>query len=303
MLPLSAGVIALAVLFATAGTHKPLAIAMFASGAFVIAAVAQEFVRGTRARRALAREPVPLALLALVRRNRRRYGGYIVHVGIAVLFIGVAASSSFQHVVEAGLSPGQSERVGAYTVRYVRPTATVSPANDVAHTGSTLSLGAVLDVKRNGRHVATLSPSQGYYAAAEPSLARLGRRAARRPGRQSRELERGHHSRRLERDRARPRRTLAAAHHRNREPHAAAPGRRGRARLSSGSAYLAHPPLIGAVPPDRLAARDVDLDRRADRLRRRARSRCGRPRARSAGTCAPPSRARVAEGLVRALIA
>ena len=54
-------------------------------------------MRGARARRAMAGEAAPLALLALVRRNRRRYGGYIVHVGIAVLFVGVAASSSFQH--------------------------------------------------------------------------------------------------------------------------------------------------------------------------------------------------------------
>jgi len=173
-LPLGAGALALGVLFATAGTHKPLAIAMFACAAFVIAAVAQEFVRGTRVRRALAGEPVPVALLALVGRNRRRYGGYIVHVGIAVLFIGVAASSSFQHVAETGLSPGQSARVGSYTVRYLRPTATITPANDTAHTGSTLSLGAVLDVKRGGRHVATLRPSQGYYASLEPGLGSVG---------------------------------------------------------------------------------------------------------------------------------
>ncbi len=54
----------------------------------------------------------PRALLALVRRNRRRYGGYIVHLGIAVLFVGVAASSSFQHASELGLSPGQSTTGG-----------------------------------------------------------------------------------------------------------------------------------------------------------------------------------------------
>ncbi|HEX4564422.1 MAG TPA: cytochrome c-type biogenesis CcmF C-terminal domain-containing protein [Solirubrobacteraceae bacterium] len=169
-LPLAAALLALAVLLATAGTRKPFAIAMFACAAFALAAVAQEFVRGVRARRALAAEPVPLALLALVRRNRRRYGGYVVHAGIAVLFIGVAASSSFQHVVETGLSPGQSARVGAYDVRYVRPTTTISPANDAAHTGSTLSLGAVLDVSRGGRHVATLLPSQGYYSSPEAGL-------------------------------------------------------------------------------------------------------------------------------------
>jgi cytochrome c-type biogenesis protein CcmF len=56
--------------------------------------------------------------------------------------------------------------VGAYNVRYVRPTATITPKYDRAHTGSTLSLGAVLDVSKHGRHVATLEPSEGFYASA-----------------------------------------------------------------------------------------------------------------------------------------
>src|SRR4051812_35841316 len=109
-------------------THKPFASAMFCCAAFVLASVGQEFVRGTPhkggasgvfgvaacvlarvgedfgrgpgARSAFAGEAPPRALLALVRRNRRRYGGYVVHVGMAVLFVGVAASSSFQHAVE-----------------------------------------------------------------------------------------------------------------------------------------------------------------------------------------------------------
>src|SRR4029077_3569666 len=116
----------------------------------------------------------PVALLALVRRNRRRYGGYIVHIGMAVLFIGVAASSSFQHASERPLSPGQSSRVGAYTIRYVRPTATITPKYDAAHTGSTLSLGSVLDVSKDGRHVATLQPSEGYYASQDPTQGSVG---------------------------------------------------------------------------------------------------------------------------------
>jgi cytochrome c-type biogenesis protein CcmF len=155
-------------------TGKPFAIAMFCCAAFVFASIGQEFVRGVRARRAIAGERAPVALLALVRRNRRRYGGYVVHLGIAVLFVGVAASSSFQHASELGLSPGQSTHVGAYTVRYVRPTATVTPKYDAAHTGSTLSLGAVLDVSKGARHVATLNPSEGYYASQEASQGSVG---------------------------------------------------------------------------------------------------------------------------------
>jgi cytochrome c-type biogenesis protein CcmF len=155
-------------------TQKPLASAMFCCAAFVFGSIAQEFVRGTRARRAMAGEAPPVALLGLVRRNRRRYGGYIVHIGIAVLFIGVAASSSFQHASQLGLSPGQSTHVGAYEIRYVRPTATITPKYDAAHTGSTLNLGAILDVTKHGHHVATLNPSEGYYASEEASQGTVG---------------------------------------------------------------------------------------------------------------------------------
>jgi cytochrome c-type biogenesis protein CcmF len=164
--PVLAALITLLVLLSAGVAQKPFAIAMFCCAAFVLGSIGQEFFRGVSARRAMAGEAAPVALLSLVRRNRRRYGGYIVHVGIAVLFVGVAASSSFQHASELGLSPGQSTRVGAYTVRYVRPTATITPKYDRAHTGSTLSLGAVLDVSKRGRHVATLQPSEGFYAAA-----------------------------------------------------------------------------------------------------------------------------------------
>ena len=154
--------------------QKPLALTLFCLAAFVFGSVGQEFFRGTRARRAMAGESAPLALLALVRRNRRRYGGYIVHIGIAVLFVGVAASSSFQHATQLSLSPGQSTRVGAYTVRYLRPTATITPKYDQAHTGSTLSLGALLYITKNGHHVATLNPSEGFYASEDPSQGTVG---------------------------------------------------------------------------------------------------------------------------------
>jgi cytochrome c-type biogenesis protein CcmF len=174
MAPVGLALLALVVMLAAGIAHKPFAIAMFCCAAFVFGSVGQEFLRGIRARRAMAGESPSRALLSLVRRNRRRYGGYIVHIGIAVLFIGVAASSSFQHASELSLSPGQSTKVGAYTLRYVRPTATITPKFDAAHTGSTLSLGAVLDVSKGGRHVATLNPSEGFYASQDPSQGTVG---------------------------------------------------------------------------------------------------------------------------------
>jgi cytochrome c-type biogenesis protein CcmF len=173
--PIAAGALTLVVLLAAGITQKATALAMFSCAAFVLASVAQELWRGTRVRRAASHEAPPLALLALIRRNRRRYGGYIVHVGMAVLFIGVAASSSFQHVSTLSLSPGQATRVGAYTFHYIRPTASVSAQSDTVHTGSTLNLGAVLRVTKGGRYVGTLRPSEGFYESQEEALGSVGR--------------------------------------------------------------------------------------------------------------------------------
>ncbi|MGA7705978.1 MAG: cytochrome c-type biogenesis CcmF C-terminal domain-containing protein [Solirubrobacteraceae bacterium] len=170
IVPFVSALIALTtLLLAGVSAGKPLAIAMFCCAAFVLGSVGQEYWRGVRVRRASAGEPAPTALAALVKRNRKRYGGYVVHIGIAVLFVGVAASSSFQHVTELSLSPGQSTKVGAYNVRYVRPTATITSQSDTAHTGATMSLGALLDVSKGGKRVATLSPSEGFYDSGDPS--------------------------------------------------------------------------------------------------------------------------------------
>jgi cytochrome c-type biogenesis protein CcmF len=140
---------------------SPPTVILFCAAVFAIAGIGQEFWRGLRARRAMTRESPPRALLSMMRRNRRRYGGYIVHVGIAVLLIGVAASSTFQHEQTLALAPGKSVNVGAYTMRYVRSTGTVS--TDPSHTGATMTLGAVLRVSRGGHYVTTLHPKAGFY--------------------------------------------------------------------------------------------------------------------------------------------
>jgi cytochrome c-type biogenesis protein CcmF len=165
LVPVLCGLVALVALLPVNGVpQKPLALAMFALGAFVAGTVSQELFRGVRVRRKASGEALPLALVSLVRRNRRRYGGYLVHLGIAVLFVGVAASSAFQTAHDESMRPGQTVRVDGYDVRYVRPTAVV--ASDPNGTGALMVLGAVLDVSKDRKHVATLTPARGYY----PSL-------------------------------------------------------------------------------------------------------------------------------------
>jgi cytochrome c-type biogenesis protein CcmF len=168
MLPVAAGVAILVALVLAGGvTVRPFALIMFSLGAFVVASVAQEFWRGVGARRAITHASPPLALAQLVRRNRRRYAGYIVHAGLAVLLVGVAASSSFQHSHDVVLAPGQHVNVDGYTIRYVRPTAAATPAK--------ISFGAVLSVTKGGRHVTTLSTSRGFYPSQDPTLGEIGR--------------------------------------------------------------------------------------------------------------------------------
>jgi cytochrome c-type biogenesis protein CcmF len=161
VIPLSAGLAVPAILLLAGVSGHVTSLLMFGAAAFVLATVGQEFWRGTTARRAMTGDAPPAALLALVRRNRRRYGGYLVHAGMAVLFIGVAASSAFAHQRDVQLSPGQTTKVGGYDVRYVKPTFDV--AHDSRNTGALVSLGAVLDVSKGGKHVTTLNPSRGYF--------------------------------------------------------------------------------------------------------------------------------------------
>jgi cytochrome c-type biogenesis protein CcmF len=158
----------LAVLLATtdAITH-PWAMFVFAFAAFTLVALAGEFWRAGSTRHALTGESYPRAIGSAVGRNRRRYGGYIVHAGIALTLIGIAASSSFQTNRDLRLQVGQSAKVGDYTIAYRRMTADPNPER--------LSFVSHLDVSRNGQHVASLTPARNYYPSPDPSAGPIGR--------------------------------------------------------------------------------------------------------------------------------
>jgi cytochrome c-type biogenesis protein CcmF len=145
---------------------------MFTLIAFVVSVIAQEFWRGVGARRVMMREAPPVALTRLVARNRRRWGGYIVHVGIAVLFLGVAASSAFHSQRDIRMRAGRTTHVGGYTVKYLRATAEVG--HDTAGTGAPISLGAVLDVSKDGHHT-IVRPKRNFYPVNDPSVPMIAR--------------------------------------------------------------------------------------------------------------------------------
>jgi cytochrome c-type biogenesis protein CcmF len=171
--PLAVTAVALVLLLAlTDAADSVPSLVMFCFVAFVLAVVGQEFWRGTAARRVMTGDPWPRALAGLVGRNRRRYGGYLVHAGIAVLFLGVAASSAFVTQRDVRLSPGQSTKVGDYTVTYLRPTAKLG--GDRAGTGAPISFGAVLELRKRGKRE-LLRPSRNFYPTQDASKGAIGR--------------------------------------------------------------------------------------------------------------------------------
>ena len=160
LLPTVAALVIGAVLAAFGAASRPLALAMFVCGAFVVFSVGQEFWRGVGVRRAMTGEGPLRALRSLVARNRRRYGGYLVHVGMALLFIGVAASTAFNDARDVRLVPGQTMRVGDYDFTYAEATSRVSTK---AGELEKISFGAVVDVRRDGRQIVTLRPERSFF--------------------------------------------------------------------------------------------------------------------------------------------
>ncbi|HZP40857.1 MAG TPA: heme lyase CcmF/NrfE family subunit [Candidatus Binatia bacterium] len=152
--PVGAGVVA-AVALLVAGVPPGAALLTFALGVFVLATVVQEFWRGVRARQAMLGERAPRALARLVGKNQRRYGGYLVHVGVVAVFVGVAASSVFRVEAQQTLEAGEEMQAGKFRLRYER----ISSEED-AHLSR---LAAVVSVWRDGRQIATLTPEKRFY--------------------------------------------------------------------------------------------------------------------------------------------
>jgi cytochrome c-type biogenesis protein CcmF len=150
-----AAVVTLALVVLTDAADSLWALALFAFAAFALTGLGQEFWSGARARQQLSGGSTLGALGGLVSRNRRRYGGYIVHVGVIVLLIGIATSSSFQTRRDVELRPGESTVVDGREITYERPTVAVDEQK--------ITLGSVLRVEEDGEVVGYLRPSRQFH--------------------------------------------------------------------------------------------------------------------------------------------
>src|SRR6266581_5672182 len=144
--PVTSGVFVLLILL-VAGMRDIGALMAFSIGGFVLGTVVQEFARGVRARHRQYGEPIPLALVQLLSRNRRRYGGYIVHVAIVLLFVAFSGMA-FKRETEATLRPGESaELKGSDGHVYTFTHLGISQYN----TMNRHVTAALLDVRRDGK--------------------------------------------------------------------------------------------------------------------------------------------------------
>src|SRR6266566_3759119 len=149
--PLTSGVFVLLILL-VAGVRDVGALMAVSIGGFVFGTVAQEFARGARARHRQYGEPTPYAFVQLLARNRRRYGGYIVHVAIVLLFVAFAGMA-FKTETEATLRPGESAELKGrdghvYTFTHLG----ISQYNALNRQVT----AALIDVRRDGKAIGRL---------------------------------------------------------------------------------------------------------------------------------------------------
>lgn len=115
-----------------------------------------EFWKGMRARRKRHGEGALAALWNLVKKNRRRYGGYIIHIGVIVMALGVIGIEMFQTETQGTIPRGKSLSLAGYTVTYEDlATFDTNDGRNVAR--------AEVSVSRNGREIAELYPRRDFY--------------------------------------------------------------------------------------------------------------------------------------------
>ncbi|MFN7974466.1 MAG: heme lyase CcmF/NrfE family subunit [Acidobacteriota bacterium] len=157
LMPLSVAGLVGAALFGL-GVRKTWALLVFALSLFVLATIVIELYRGTRARMQNGEAPVQ-ALLLLVLRNPRRYGGYVVHLGVLLFFCGIAASSAYQKEGEALLTEGGELTVGSYRLKLMK----VEDADIKRASGIVTTVDAYRTTRGHEEKVATLRPERLTY--------------------------------------------------------------------------------------------------------------------------------------------
>ncbi len=164
LIPAIIGVSVSAIL-ASSGMHKIAPLISFGLCAFVISTILGEFWKGSRAIQLKEHFPLPKAVFELTWRNTRRYGGYLVHIGIVLMFIGFTGTAFNQHETR-NLGLGQSLRFGHYDLKLLNVNDSETPDYQYSH--------AVLAVSRNGQQIDQLNPEIRLYKNSQQQSSIIG---------------------------------------------------------------------------------------------------------------------------------
>ncbi|MBM3151991.1 MAG: heme lyase CcmF/NrfE family subunit [Chloroflexi bacterium] len=156
-------VIALAAPLATLafGITNPVALTGFYLVGLVVTVTIYEFWRGARARQSAHQEGFLTALWTLAGRNRRRYGGYIIHIAMALMAIGILGIEVFQTETQKSLGVGESIELAGYTVHY-------DSLAQFAHTDGRWVTRAEVSIFKDGVFLQTLAPRYDVYPDGQP---------------------------------------------------------------------------------------------------------------------------------------
>ncbi len=166
LLPFAVAAVVVGLTAFAGGTGSIAALLMAGVCAFTLTSVGREFWIGARSRQSLTGDAPLRALQGSIAGNRRRYGGYLVHAGLAITLLAVAASTAFDTTRQRPMETGQRIKLaGDRELEYVRPTAQiVLDRNDRVER---IDFGAVMRVWRGGKPAESLTASHDFY----PSLA------------------------------------------------------------------------------------------------------------------------------------
>lgn len=154
LVPLIVGVAAVGVAAYLVPVRTASGLTCFGLCAFTLATIVQEFYRGVKVRRKNRPQSVVEALIALVLKARRRYGGYIVHLGIVLMFFGFAGNS-YKVERKLGLRPGETAELGPYELRHEGIRASEDWQKDM--------ITVEFSVWANGKKLDTLHPAKWWY--------------------------------------------------------------------------------------------------------------------------------------------
>ncbi len=152
-------------------TQKILALIGFFLIALVILVTLYEYWRGGYARQRTQGENIFTSLWHLTGRNRRRYGGYIIHISMMLMAIGILGIESFQTSTQGRIGVGQSLNLANYTIKYKELASWDDQPKGVNFTR------AIVDVYSNGIYIGQLHPRKDYYYDSQQTMTIPGERA------------------------------------------------------------------------------------------------------------------------------